>query len=276
MKTIYIITAVHNRFEITKKFIMTLNKQTYNNIHLILVDDGSTDGTAEMVKKEFINSTIIQGDGNLWWGGALHKAYKYICKNIEDNESFVMLANDDSSFENDYVEKAINLLNENKNTLITGCGYSIHTNEQIDGCVYHSFKDGTGSLLSPDSTSNCASTRSLFFRVGDFKKIGGFHPILLPHYASDFEFTIRAYKKGYSIKSFSELKYYFDEYTTGDNDLKTLSIKQLFSKKSNRNPIYRLSFILLSTPIKYLPGHMLAQLKRYTARINDYRKNVNI
>ena len=45
---IYVVTAVHDRYRITEKFVENLLKQSYKDIHLLLVDDGSTDGTADI------------------------------------------------------------------------------------------------------------------------------------------------------------------------------------------------------------------------------------
>ena len=73
---IHVITAVHNRYSITEKFADRLLAQTYKDIHLILVDDGSTDSTADMVRGKMPDATVITGDGNMWWGGALHAAYR--------------------------------------------------------------------------------------------------------------------------------------------------------------------------------------------------------
>lgn len=44
----YVVTAVHNRYNITKRFIEQLLEQTYKEFVLVLIDDGSTDNTAEM------------------------------------------------------------------------------------------------------------------------------------------------------------------------------------------------------------------------------------
>lgn len=61
--------------------------------------------------------------------------------------------------------------------------------------VYADLKKLTFRQAKTKDEINCLSTRGLFLRVKDFKKIGGFYPKLLPHYLSDYEFTIRAYKK---------------------------------------------------------------------------------
>lgn len=262
MNKLYVVTAVHNRFAITQKFIKNLKKQSYNNIWLVLIDDGSNDGTDKMVVNELLNCMIIYGDGNLWWGGALQKAYEYLCKNAEDNDN-LLITNDDINFESDFLEQGINLLNNNKGSLITSCGFSVNNEKMIDGAIDYNFVTGEAIVLPPNSEGNCASTRALFLNIGDMKEIGGFHPVLLPHYGSDYEYTIRAFRKGLKIKSFNELRYTFDEGTTGYNDYKDLTFKKIFSKKSVTNPFYKLSFIFLATPLKYIPKCLLLQLKRY-------------
>jgi len=51
-KRIYILLPVHNRKEITEKFINCLNRQTFNNYQLVLIDDGCIDGTVDMIKSK--------------------------------------------------------------------------------------------------------------------------------------------------------------------------------------------------------------------------------
>lgn len=267
---IYVVTAVHNRCSITKRFVLRLKEQTNQRFRLILVDDGCIDNTVEEVLKELPTTTILKGNGNLYWGGALQLAYKWLVRNGKDN-NMVWIANDDTEFPSNYLEKAEKLIRENPQYMITGCGYSIHTREQIDGVIHWDLKKGgIISKLQANDLGNCASTRSLFFTIKQMKKVGGFHPILLPHYGSDYEWTLRAYRKGILICSFSELSYQYDEFTTGDNDLQTLTLKQLFSRRSIRNPIYRLCFVLLSTPMRYLPSHIAHQLGRYVKKANIF------
>lgn len=261
----HVITAVHNRYQITEKFIDSLRSQSYRDIHLLLIDDGSDDGTDRMVKEKFPNSTIIYGDGNLWWGGALHKAYQWLMDRGAP-EDLVLISNDDTTFDAGYLEQGAELLRKYPHTLVAGSGYGIQSGKLLDGIFRHNFTDGSGRLLPPDSEGNCASTRSLFLTVELWKEIGGLHPVLLPHYFSDFEFTIRAAKKGIGIRSFSNLTYTFDEGATGDNQYDKLTLKKLFGKRSGLNPVYRLNFILLTTPVAKLPGHLWNQLKRYVQK----------
>ncbi len=268
---IHIITAVHNRYKITEKFIKTLLRQSYKDIHLVLVDDGSTDGTADMVKTLMPDSTIITGDGELWWGGALHKAFLWVKDNLANKpQDFVMFANDDTDFPDDYIERAVALTEKNTNTLLTGCGISRQSGKQVDGAVEFNFKKLSGNI-SKAGRGNCASTRSLFFRVSDLLKIGGFHPVLLPHYASDYEWAIRAVRKyGYSIMCDHSLKYEVDETATGDNNYEKLTGKKLFSKRSGSNPFYKIVFIFLAVPVKYIPAALINQIGRYFGKFKVF------
>ena len=38
---------------------------------MIVVDDDSSDRTDEEVKANYPEMTVLQGDGNLWWTGAI-------------------------------------------------------------------------------------------------------------------------------------------------------------------------------------------------------------
>lgn len=272
---IYVVTAVYNRIKVTSRLLDSLINQTYDGeIHLILIDDGSTDGTDDMVKKKYPNSTILYGNGDLFWGGALHKAYKYLKKKNLNNEDIIFYVNDDSRLAPYYIDKAVNLLSRYPNDLVTGCGYGIATGQYLDGPINFNLQNGEVIHLPAGSIGNCASTRALCLKANVFKDIGGFHPFLLPHYASDYEYTIRAYKKGHKIISSKEIKYTFSEDTTGDNSHKNLSLKKIFSKRSKLNPIYKLSFIILIAPLYRLPQFVFYQLNNFKHHDRDSGKAV--
>lgn len=273
---VHVVAAVRNRIAITKKFIDKLQKQTFNNLHLLLIDDGSSDGTPRMVAESPINSTIIYGDGNLWWGGALHQAYLWFAANKVNQEDYVLIMNDDVIIEDDFIEKGIICLYQKEKALLTCYGYGLHNRLLMDGPIVYRFASGKSYITKEVEAANCASTRALFFRVRDFLDIGGFHPVLLPHYGSDYEFTIRAWKKGYEIISDSSMKYFYDEQTTGNmyylDLLPGQFMKKMFSRKSVYNPLYKLTFIMLACPVRYIPINLCFQITRYIKNIFSYIK----
>jgi len=255
---IYIILPVHNRKDITELFIKSLVSQIYKEFKLILVDDGSTDGTDEMVLNYLPDSIILKGDGNLWWAGGLHKGYEWIKENV--NSSQVLLINDDTIISEEFLKTGIDLLNKNDKTLFLAQAYD-KNNNHVDSGVHVDWDKLTFNQAKNKDEINCLSTRGLFLQVKDFLEIGGFYPLILPHYLSDYEFTIRAYNNGYKLKIEENLKLIFDTETTGYHKIKYKNyfdyLKKFFSKKYPNNPIYFISFLILACPKRYLFKNIL-------------------
>ena len=51
-------------------------------------------------------------------------------------------------------------------------------------------------------------------------------------------------------------------------------VQKLFSKRSGCNPLYRISFIILSTPPRYLPAHIWHQVRRYLEKAGLVKKMI--
>jgi GT2 family glycosyltransferase len=67
-----VIIPVHNRRDLTLACLRHLRASgDLEPIGVIVVDDGSTDGTSEAVRAEFPKVEILRGDGSLWWTGAI-------------------------------------------------------------------------------------------------------------------------------------------------------------------------------------------------------------
>ena len=60
---IYIIIPVHNNKKETLNCLGCLAKQTFTNFKIIIVNDGSTDGTPEAIKTSFPEVEILTGNG---------------------------------------------------------------------------------------------------------------------------------------------------------------------------------------------------------------------
>jgi GT2 family glycosyltransferase len=111
-------------------------------------------------------------------------------------------------------------------------------------------------------------------------KIGGFYPYLVPHYLSDYEFSMRAHSMGFNIITHPNVKVYTNEIPTGITEPSYESLwkflKTYLSPRNYRQPFYVFNFILLACPsyilkkkhIKNLlieiKGHLCKALKKYT------------
>jgi GT2 family glycosyltransferase len=270
-RQVFILLPVHNRKEVTKTFLASLLKQEHPYYQLVLIDDGSTDGTAEMVKAMVPGVTVITGKGNWWWGGSLHQGYKWIKNNIHAPDDVILIANDDIEFAGDYFTNAIQYLHTHPDTLLLSQAYSRHTGQLLDKGIRVNWRKMTFEPAQQVAQINCLSTRGLFMNVSTFLEIGGFHPVLLPHYISDYEFTIRAGRKGFKLTTAENIRIVMDEATTG---IRTIPegpawnyVKKMFSKKTAGNPLYLTSFILLACPAQFIPVNVLRVWKGFFGQL---------
>lgn len=268
---VYILLPVSNRKALTQKFIECLVEQTYRKFHLVLIDDGSSDGTKEMVERYIKSLTTITGKGNWWWAGALQQGYLWLKSLKASPNNFVLIINDDTQFENDFLETGVNILKNSHNSMLLAQCYSNITHELVDSGVNVDWRKFTFNQAKKEEDINCLSSNGLLLNYNDFLETKGFYPNLLPHYASDYEFTMRAIRSGIKPKISTEFKIYLNEKTTGYHDIsnnydqiKTFKkyLSRYFSLKSPSNPLYLTSFILLSCPWQWKIYNIIRIWKR--------------
>ena len=281
---ILVLLPVHNRRDTTALFIRCLLAQSYANWHLLLIDDGSTDGTADMVRREVSRLSVLRGDGNWWWGGALHQGYLWLTRHDEHRDDLVLIINDDTEFAPDFLERAVRAMRPR--SLLLAQLYD-QAWEFVEAGVRWDWRKLNWAAVKETDGLNCFSTRGLFLWARDFCEIGGFHPVLLPHYLSDYEFTMRAHRKGFALISSPEVRLCHNELLAGIRSQEVLSIMQHIrtelSIKSTSNPLYWTSFILLACPLRHVPanlaivwrnflGPVLTRLWPYQIALRFYRK----
>jgi len=90
------LTACHSRREIT---VRALNSLYHNQLpdgcimEVCVVDDGSTDGTSQAVMKLYPDIILLNGNGNLFWAGAMRFGWEEYVKH--SNFDFLLVFNDD-------------------------------------------------------------------------------------------------------------------------------------------------------------------------------------
>lgn len=252
---VFVIVPVHNRRVLTASFCDCLSKQSHANYLLVLVDDGSNDGTAELVASYSFTKTIVQGDGSLWWAGGLRRGIAYVASLNPRCDDVVWFVNNDTCFESDFLERSLQEVESaGRGAMLAVPTLFTDNGRRAEGCFRcywprFTFRDYG---LHPEKI-DCASTRCLFMRWGDVKASGGFRPRFLPHYLSDFEFTIRAQRRSIRIMPANSVRCFSTEYSTGLHTVPAGSawkvIRHMFSNRFSANPLHLFIFILLAAPL---------------------------
>src|SRR5688572_13562211 len=75
-----------------------LSRQTYPRVQIVLVDNGSTDGTAAAVRAEFPSVLLLPLDRNHGFARAVNLAMRAA---LDEGAEYILLLNPDTSFEPD-------------------------------------------------------------------------------------------------------------------------------------------------------------------------------
>lgn len=95
MINVLAIIPVHNRRDITLEMLSSLEgieRPAGVSLSVCVIDDGSSDGTSEAIRREFSNVRLEKADGNLFWSGAVRHGIDLF---LASDNSHLWLLNDD-------------------------------------------------------------------------------------------------------------------------------------------------------------------------------------
>lgn len=110
MKRIGIVVVTYNRLALLKEAIDSLRNQTYLNRDIVVVNNGSTDGTQEWLKSQKDLITITQE--NLGGAGGFFTGMKYVAEHGYD---YCWIMDDDVFCHPDALSELVNAYNQKSN-----------------------------------------------------------------------------------------------------------------------------------------------------------------
>lgn len=206
---IFIVIPVFNRWNYTRECLLSLRKQDYDNYKIIIVDDGSTDGTSDYLKKDFPEVITIPGDGNLWWTAATNLGVDFAIRNkVLNEENFVLTLNNDTLVPSNFLTNILSgYYKAPKQSLIGATainaknGEVYYRGEKIKWFLEAStfFSDKAQKPNNGLQEVTVFPGRGLLIPVNVFEKIGLFDAKNFPHYAADYDFSLRSTKAGFGL-----------------------------------------------------------------------------
>jgi GT2 family glycosyltransferase len=196
-KTVYIIIPVHNRKAITLNCLKTLKKNgNIDRYQVIVVDDGSTDGTKEAIHSLYPEVIVLEGNGDLWWTGAIAKGMKYA---YEQGAEYFIWLNDDCLPDDDTLPKLIEFLQNNPHSIAAPSCY-----EQQDKLLIQKHNGAKGKISCAANPGEIIEVDSLSgwcvgLSVETIDNIGFPDAKKFPHYCGDDMYIFRANRAGFKI-----------------------------------------------------------------------------
>ncbi|MDH3382459.1 MAG: glycosyltransferase family 2 protein [Deltaproteobacteria bacterium] len=261
---VFVILPVHNRWEQTRKCLACLAGQTHGNLRVVLVDDGSTDGTRQHVEQEFPGVTVLGGDGTLWWAGGVNRGIDFAMREAS-SEDFLLILNNDLAFEKTFILDLCRESVERGRAALFPASVDNRTGELADTGL---LVDWEGTRIVPahkgaggaaPAEPDAFSTRGLLLPVPVVSTAGRLRERELPHYLSDIEYTIRIQKMGLPIFRSKRVTTVLDTSTSGLHTAPGTGSpwrdirNHLFDYRSSSNIVHWIRFLRICCPRKYMP-----------------------
>ncbi|MDB5037062.1 MAG: glycosyl transferase, family 2 [Bacteriovoracaceae bacterium] len=204
--TIIAVVPIHNGLPAVLNCVQSIYDQKSSSYRLIVivVDDGSTDASISELKKQFSDVHIIQGDGSLWWTGAIDKGSRVA---LELGADYVFWINHDDILEPHSLERLLNVASKEKH--IIACSVVIKANDPTFALCGYSLRYMRW-YIQPLLVSQKEARMEKFRKFCDlngghgilipkslFNRPHMLRPHLFPHYAGDFDFYFQARRSGF-------------------------------------------------------------------------------
>ncbi|GAB4405667.1 MAG: hypothetical protein OHK0053_31660 [Microscillaceae bacterium] len=276
---LYIVIPVFNRKKFTQACLDLLRQQTYSDFKVVVVDDGSTDGTDEMLAHDYPEVIVLKGDGNYFWTKATNAGVSYA---LEQGATYVMTMNNDTIPPENYLEKMMHWAAQKPNAVLGSLEVDYTSKKPVFGGVrqrWTPFKTAEPILPKiPEAKRHGLHPvtqhpgRGCLIPRAVFEKIGLFDEVYFPHYYADFEFTHRAYRSGFeSYCNYDAIIYTYPDESGDKQNRKKKNWKKyydhLFGIRGGGNLRNFTKFTLRYCPPYWVPTHLL---EGYTRRLLGY------
>ena len=112
-----LVIPVYNRKATTLQCLRSLARVDTKGLQvkIFIVDDGSTDGTSESIRKEFPSVELVMGDGTLHYAAGTNRGIEAA---LIWEPNFLVTMNDDAVFHEQFLQRLIKTAKENPRSIV--------------------------------------------------------------------------------------------------------------------------------------------------------------
>lgn len=217
-KLVSVIIPVYNVEKYVEDAIASIQNQTYNNLEIIVIDDGSIDNTYNIVEKLAKDDNRIKlykNENNLKIVKTLNRALS-----LANGEYIARMDGDDISAP-DRIEKKVRYLGENKEFDLVGCSMKaidIYGNE-IGQTVHYSNQNLLLECLECATPAShiWVARKSLYDKLYGYREISG---------VEDYDFLLRMTSAGFKYTNLEDYFGYFVRLGRVGNTISSFGIRQ--------------------------------------------------
>lgn len=112
-----LVAPVHNRRDTTLQALRSLSRISKEDLEvkIIIVDDGSTDGTSAAIRAAFPNVEIVAGDGSLHYAAGTNRGVQHA---LDWGADFIITMNDDAVFHDAFLERLVATALDNRRSVV--------------------------------------------------------------------------------------------------------------------------------------------------------------
>lgn len=204
-----------NNFKDTKECLESLEKITYPNCEVIVVDNGSKDGSTKKIEKEFPQHIYIYNNDNLGFTGGTNIGIKHALKRGAD---YIFFLNNDMIVDKNFLEPLVKAMADEKTGIVGSATYRYSQREKLHAATQsiNYWKGGAKELGLPKKNREIDSVGDCFLIKKEvMDKIGLFYEPYF-FYLADTEYCLRAKKAGFKVACEPKSKIWHKIRTTMD------------------------------------------------------------
>lgn len=269
---ISIILPTYNGKKYLETAIKSILDQSYKLIELIIVDDGSSDGTEELIleiKKYDSRIIYIKNEVNLGIQKSLNKGLKNA-----RGEYIARIDDDDEWIDKDKIKKQFEFLEKNIDHVIIGTGVIVQ-NEDRKELFRYVLPESDIDIRKRILSKNCFVHSSVVFRKTTALLVGGYNESEKIKHVEDYDLWLKLGTKG----KFHNLQSYSVKFTLREGSISSINKLDQFKKNikliknfKDKYPKYLISY---SYSILKLPAYSFIikfKIKSFMNRLIKFYK----